>query len=160
MKQYFVLFICVLIVFTFTSDLVSIQLYYHLVYLIYHSGGSRNFKTGCGGRSRRGRIFRSGFCFDAPSHIPFVFVARVVNKIHNLNIVYWLKSKYMRIIQSKFTKKQTRKRACPGSAFVPCQMWFERINEPWTFAIPSPITSLGKKHMKKWRKGKIPFWYM
>ena len=27
-------------------------------------------------------------CFDAPSHIPYVFVARVVNKIHNVNIVY------------------------------------------------------------------------
>ena len=32
--------------------------------------------------------FRSGVCFDAPSHIPYVFVARVVNKIHNVNIVY------------------------------------------------------------------------
>ena len=39
-------------------------------------------------RSRRGRIFRSGVCFDAPSHIPYVFVARVVNKIHNVNIGY------------------------------------------------------------------------
>ena len=63
------------------------------------SGGSRNFKTG-----GRGRIFRSGVCFDALSHIPYVFVARVVNKIHNVNIVYWLKSKYMRVIQLKFTK--------------------------------------------------------
>ena len=32
--------------------------------------------------SRGGRIFRSRVCFDAPSHIPYVFVARVVNKIH------------------------------------------------------------------------------
>ena len=31
-------------------------------------------------RSRRGRILRSWVCFDAPSHIPHVFVARVVNK--------------------------------------------------------------------------------
>ena len=54
-------------------------------------------------RSWRGWILRSWICFDAPSHIPF-FVARVVNKIHNVNIVYWLKSKYMRVIQSKFTK--------------------------------------------------------
>ena len=50
------------------------------------SGGSSNFKTG-GGGSRRGRIFRPGVCFDAPSHIPYVLVARVVNKIHNVNIV-------------------------------------------------------------------------
>ena len=59
-----------------------------------------------GARYRRGRIFRCGVCFDAPSHTPYVFVARVVNKIHNINIdiVYLLKSKYMGVIQSKFTK--------------------------------------------------------
>ena len=49
-------------------------------------------KRGLGGgwfrQSRRGRIFRSGLCFDAPSHILYVFVVRVVNKIHNVNIVY------------------------------------------------------------------------
>ena len=39
-----------------------------------------------GARPRRGRIFRSGVCFDAPPHIPYVFVARVVNKIHNVNM--------------------------------------------------------------------------
>ena len=44
--------------------------------------------NGGGGRSRRGRNFRSGYCFDAPSHIPYLFVARVVNKINNVNIVY------------------------------------------------------------------------
>ena len=58
-----------------------------LVRFTCYSGGSRNFKTG-GGRSRRGGILKSGVCFDVPSHIPYVFVARVVNKIHNLNIVY------------------------------------------------------------------------
>ena len=47
-----------------------------------------------GARSRRGRIFRPGVCFDAPSHILYVFLARVVNKIHNVIIVYWLKSNY------------------------------------------------------------------
>ena len=40
MKQYFVKCISflfsVLIAYTFTSDLVYIQLYYHLMYLIYH----------------------------------------------------------------------------------------------------------------------------
>ena len=34
-----------------------------------------------------GRTLRSGVCFDAPSHISYVFVVRVVNKIHNVNIV-------------------------------------------------------------------------
>ena len=33
-------------------------------------------------------IFNSGVCFDAPSHILYLFVARVVNKIRNGNIVY------------------------------------------------------------------------
>ena len=47
-----------------------------------HSGGSRNFKTG------GGSLFRFRICFDAPSDIPYVFVARVVNKVHNVNIVY------------------------------------------------------------------------
>ena len=41
MIQYFVICIsffsvCVLIAYTYTSDLVYIQLYYHLMYLIYH----------------------------------------------------------------------------------------------------------------------------
>ena len=57
-----------------------------------------------GARSRGGRIFRSGVCFDAPSHMPYMFAARLVNKIHNINIVYFLKSKYILVIQSKFTK--------------------------------------------------------
>ena len=61
----------------------------------------QEFQNGGGGR---GRIFRSWVCFDAPSHIPYVFVARAVNKIHNVNIVYLLKSKYMHVIQLKFTK--------------------------------------------------------
>ena len=47
------------------------------------SGGSRNFKTGGGGG-----LGVVEFCFDAPSHIPHVFVARIVNKIHNVKIVY------------------------------------------------------------------------
>ena len=57
----------------------------------------QEFQNG-GARSRRGRIFRSGVCFDAPSHILYVFAARVVNKIQNINTVYLLKSKYMRVI--------------------------------------------------------------
>ena len=57
-----------------------------------------------GAQSRRGRIPKSGGCFEAPSHIPYVLVVRVVNKIHIINIVFWPKSKYMRVIQSKITK--------------------------------------------------------
>ena len=42
---------------------------------------SRNFKTG--GRSRGAIDFmRSGYYFDTPSHIPYLFVVRVENKIH------------------------------------------------------------------------------
>ena len=37
---------------------------------------------GGGARSRRGRIFRSGVCFDAPSHIPYVFQI-------SLKIAHW-----------------------------------------------------------------------
>ena len=36
------------------------------------SGGSRHFTTGGGGP------FKSGVCFGAPSHIPYLFIARVV----------------------------------------------------------------------------------
>ena len=69
-----------------------------------------------------GRIFRSGVCFDAPSHIPYVFVVRVVNKIHIVNIVCWLKSKFIYVTQSKFTKTNpffSNPGACAGpkSAF-------------------------------------------
>ena len=71
-------------------------------------------------------LIRSGVCFDAPSHILSVFVARVVNKIHNVNTVYLQKSKYMCVIQSKFTKTNHyffqnggggAQRAGPGSTF-------------------------------------------
>ena len=35
----------------------------------------------------RYNILRSGVYFDAPSHLPYVFVVRVVNKIDIVNIV-------------------------------------------------------------------------
>ena len=41
---------------------------------------------------------RSGVCFDAPSHIPYVFVVKVLNKVHIVNIVCRLKSKCVRVI--------------------------------------------------------------
>ena len=46
------------------------------------SGADPEISKRGGGRSRRGRILRSKVCFDAPSHISYVFVRRVVNKIH------------------------------------------------------------------------------
>ena len=65
------------------------------------SGGSSNFKSG--GRGPGGLDFLGlGFVL-MPLHTYYVFVARVVNKIHNINTVYLLKSKNMRVIQSKFT---------------------------------------------------------
>ena len=39
-----------------------------------------------------------------PQHIHYVFVASIVDKIHTVDIVYWLKSKYMRVKPSKSTK--------------------------------------------------------
>ena len=55
----------------------------YAVFEVAISGVSRNFKTGEGGT-----IFRFRLCFDVPSHIPYVFLARVVNKIHIVNNVY------------------------------------------------------------------------
>ena len=48
-----------------------------------------------GALSRRGKILRSGVCFETPSHIPYVSVVRLENKIQIENIACWLKSKYM-----------------------------------------------------------------
>ena len=73
-----------------------------------------------GAQFRRSRILRSGVCFDASSHIPFVFVVRVVNKVHIVNIVCGLKSKWVRVIQSKiyiFSNRARARRAGPRSAF-------------------------------------------
>ena len=52
---------------------------------IWFSGGSRNLKTGgrCPGAVL---FFRSGDCFDAPSHISYAFVVSVENKVHIVNI--------------------------------------------------------------------------
>ena len=45
-------------------------------------------------------------CFDATLHIPYIFIVRVENKIHIVNISCWLWLKYMRVKQSKFTKSK------------------------------------------------------
>ena len=69
------------------------------------SGGSRNFKIG---RRGPGAVEFLGLGFVLrPLHTyayPMFFVVREVNKIHIINIVCWLKSKYIRVIQSNFTK--------------------------------------------------------
>ena len=44
-------------------------------------GRIHEFQNG-GGVNCGGRILRSKVCFDAPSHIPYVFVIRIVNNIH------------------------------------------------------------------------------
>ena len=59
----------------------------------------QEFQNGGAGCPGAVEFLDLGVCFDAPSHIPYVFVARVVNKIHNINTVYLLKSKYKRVIQ-------------------------------------------------------------
>ena len=65
-------------------------------------------------------------CFDTPSHIPYVFVVRVMNEIHIVHIAYRQRLMYMRVKQSKFTKIKTKnifkqgvraRCAGPGSAF-------------------------------------------
>ena len=115
-----------------------------------------------GARSRLSRILRSGVCFDAPSHIHYVFVASVVNKIHIVNIVYWLKSKYMRVIQSNFTKTpppqffQTGGRA-PGSPVLHPPLDYNKVNAFYGVNI-FKITSLklfkqgGARWIRLWLK--------
>ena len=65
-------------------------------------------------------------CFDTPSHIPYVFVVRVMNEIHIVHIAYRQRLMYMRVKQSKFTKIKTKnifkqgvraRCAGPGSSF-------------------------------------------
>ena len=63
-------------------------------------------KRGRGGaQSWRGRILSTKVCFDAPSHIPYVFVRRVVNNIHIVNTACWPKSKYLRIYNENLQKQ-------------------------------------------------------
>ena len=74
---------------------------------------SRNFKT-------RGRgpgaveFLGSEVCFDAFIHT-LCFVVREENKVHIVNIVWWLQLQYMRVIQSKFTNTNPQKISNSGA---------------------------------------------
>ena len=103
-------------------ELASIYTHHHSYIKYLKQWRIQEFHNG-GARSRRGRIFRSGVCFDAPSHELFVFVARVVDKIHTVKIVYWLKSKYFRVIQSKFTKTNPKFFSKRGGARPARRSW-------------------------------------
>ena len=81
-----------------------------------NSDGFRNFKTG-------GTVFLGlGFVL-MPLHNTLSVCSREVNKIHIVNIVCWLKSTHMHVIQSKFNPKHfsnrgaRARRAGPGPAF-------------------------------------------
>ena len=96
---------------------------------------SRNFKTG-----ERGRILRSGVCFDrAPSHIRYIFVVRVVNKIHTVNIVCWLKSPVIVKIYKKTNTKHFSNLGGRSSVrfigFTP-KMKISNLND-WTYLAAS-----------------------
>ena len=68
-----------------------------------------------GARSRRRRNFGSGVCFDAPSHLHYVFLVIIGNKIHIVNIVCRLHLKYICVLHKQPPKKiQTGGRA-PGA---------------------------------------------
>ena len=56
-----------------------------------------NFKNGGGGGGLSGAVefLESGYCFDARSNIPYVFVVRIQNKLHIVIIACRLLSKYM-----------------------------------------------------------------
>ena len=57
------------------------------------------FKTGGAVES-----YGSGVCFDAPSHITYWFLVRIVNKIHIVNIVCRLQLEYLCVTQTKILK--------------------------------------------------------
>ena len=105
--------VCTVVQVHFDRKALYLSVHHCRHYLISHGryegrGGSRNFKTGRGvegARSHRGRILRSKVCSDALSHIPYVFVWRVVNNIHIVNTACWLKSKYLRIYNENLQKR-------------------------------------------------------
>ena len=94
--------------------------------MYYNQGRIQEFQNGEGEAvPARYLILRSKVCFDAPSHIPDVFVRRVVNNIHIVNTVYvdYNQSIYtMKINKNKsllFSNGWAcARRAGPGCAFV------------------------------------------
>ena len=51
-------------------------------------------------------LLEPGVCFDPPPNIPHFFLVRVENKMHIVYIACWLQLKYVRVMQSKFTKNK------------------------------------------------------
>ena len=99
--------------------------------VIIYSGGSRNFRSGLHGRilCDLGIMF-----FNAPSHIPYVFVVRAESRINIVNIVCQLQWKYICMLcsQNLHQKKSLpakKSKGRPGSAidiyhiFTPISNW-------------------------------------
>ena len=96
------------------------------------SGGSRNFKTQGRGPDAV-ELLGSGTCFDAPLHIPNVFVVNTYFK-H----ACWLQIKYMRVMQSNFTKNKPNKFFKRGGARPVSRSWIRL----WTLTVDATILIL------------------
>ena len=72
------------------QTILKVYLLFHKFKVLFQTVSKALNTVADPGISKRGGevLFRSGVCFDAPSHIPYVFVAIVVDKIHTVNIVY------------------------------------------------------------------------
>ena len=66
-------------------------------------------------RYRRGWFLGSEICFDAPFTHTLCFVVKVENKVHIINIVWWILLKYMLVIQSKFKNTKPLDTALHGT---------------------------------------------
>ena len=62
---------------------------------------------------KRFAMFKSRKRFKVRENELWILI--VVNKIHIVNVVCWLKSRYMRVIQSKFTKNKPQFFSKPGA---------------------------------------------
>ena len=70
----------------YMNSLLSNDLFSIRKFNVFISGGSRNFKTGRRSPSAV-KFLGSEDRFDAPSHIRYIFVVRIVLEIHIVNIV-------------------------------------------------------------------------
>ena len=81
-----------------------------------------------GARSRCGRLLGVWECFDALSHIFYVFVVRVEDKIDIVNTACWLQWKYLRDVVKIYKNNRGVRARCagPGSAFEN-PLWYTTI---------------------------------